>query len=194
MHNARIAVTALLALIAGPLVLAHGQAQPNPAAMIATQREAMLPLAIFDGVWRGPASMVLPSGDKYNATQTERVGPLLDGSIRVIEGRSYSADNTLGFSTFASISYDPEKKAYTLHSHALGRVGDFPLQVTPNGFVWEFPLGAMTIRYTAVVKDGVWREIGESIVPDKDPVRFFEMNLKRVGDTDWPAAGAIAPK
>jgi len=28
----------------------------------------------------------------------------------------------------------------------------------------------------------------------KDTVRFFEMNLQRVGDTDWPGASAISPK
>jgi hypothetical protein len=52
----------------------------------------------------------------------------------------------------------------------------------------------MTIRYTCVVKDGAWREVGDRIAPGKEPVRFFEMNLKRVGDTTWPAAGAISPK
>jgi hypothetical protein len=52
----------------------------------------------------------------------------------------------------------------------------------------------MTIRYTAVVKEGVWLEVGDRIMAGKDPIRFFEMNLKRVGDTDWPAAGAVPPK
>jgi hypothetical protein len=37
-------------------------------------------------------------------------------------------------------------------------------------------------------------EVGERILPGREPVRFFEMNLKRVGDTNWPAAGAIPPK
>jgi hypothetical protein len=27
-------------------------------------------------------------------------------------------------------------------------------------------------------KDGAWREVGDRIVPGKDSVRFFEMNLK----------------
>jgi hypothetical protein len=31
-------------------------------------------------------------------------------------------------------------------------------------------------------------------MPGKDPIRFFEMDLKRVGDTDWPAAGAVPAK
>jgi hypothetical protein len=52
----------------------------------------------------------------------------------------------------------------------------------------------MTIRYTAVIKDGAWREVGDRIVRGKDPVRLFERNIKRVGDSDWPAAGAISPK
>ena len=81
-----------------------------------------------------------------------------------------------------------------LHSHAMGNVGDFVLTLSPDGYTWEIPAGPMTIRYTAVIKDGAWREVGDRIVPGKDPVRFFEMNLKRMGDTDWPAAGAISPK
>jgi hypothetical protein len=52
----------------------------------------------------------------------------------------------------------------------------------------------MTIRYTAVIKDGAWREVGDRIIPGKDPIRFFEMNLKRIGDSDWPGGGAISQK
>jgi len=48
--------------------------------------------------------------------------------------------------------------------------------------------------FVRVIKDRAWREVGDRIVPGKDQVRFFEMNLKRVGDTDWPAEGAISPK
>ena len=100
----------------------------------------------------------------------------------------------MGFNAFGVVSYDPEKKAYTLHSHALGRVGDFVLKPTVDGYVWEIPAGPMTIRYTATIKDGAWKEVGERIAPGQAPVQFFEMNLKRVGDTDWPAAGAIPAK
>jgi hypothetical protein len=44
------------------------------------------------------------------------------------------------------------------------------------------------------IKDGAWREVGDRIMPGKEPVRIFEMNLTRVGDTDWPAAGAVSRK
>ena len=173
---------------------ARTQGGPDPAALISAQREAMKPLAVMDGVWRGPAWTVLPSGEKRSVTQTERIGPFLDGSIKVIEGRGYNADGTVGFNAFGTISYDPATQAYTLHSHAMGRVGDFALKPAADGYSWEIPAGPMTIRYTAVIKDGKWNEVGDRMIPGKEPVRFFEMNLTRIGDSDWPGAGAIPPK
>ena len=185
---------ALLMITAGLTLTASGQERPDPAALIAAQREGMAPLRIMDGVWRGPAWTILPSGEKRNVTQTERIGPFLDGSIKVIEGRGYEADGKVGFNAFAIVSYDPATRIHTLHSHAQGRIGDFVLKPTADGYVWEIPAGPMTSRYTAVIKDGAWREVGDRIMPGKEPVRFFEMNLKRVGDTKWPAADAIPPK
>jgi hypothetical protein len=166
----------------------------DPAALMAAEKQAMEPLAYMDGVWRGPAWTILQSGEKHNITQTERIGPFLDGSVKVIEGRGYEANGKVSFNAFGTISYDPRKKTYTLHSYAMGNAGDFTLTPTADGYVWEIPAGPMMIRYTATVKDGAWKEVGDRIVAGKDPVRFFEMNLKRVGDTDWPAAGAISPK
>jgi hypothetical protein len=185
---------ALLMTTAGVSLTALGQGRPDPAALITAQREAMAPLQIMDGVWRGPAWTILPSGEKHNVTQTERIGSFLDGSIKVIEGRGYGADGKVGFNAFGIISYDPATKIYTLHSHAQGQVGDFVLKPTADGYVWEIPAGPMTIRYTAVIKNGGWLEVGDRILPGREPVRFFEMNLKRVGDTNWPAAGAIPLK
>lgn len=183
-----------LMMIVGTSLAAPAQERPSPAALIAAQREAMVRLAYMDGVWRGPAWTILPAGDKHSITQTERIGPFLDGSVKVIEGRGYDPDGKVTFNAFGTISFNPATKIYTLHSHAMGNVGDFVLTLTPDGYTWDIPAGPMTIHYTAVIKDGAWREVGDRIVPGKDPVRFFEMNLKRVGDTDWPAAGAISPK
>lgn len=194
MLNHRLRTFALAGIAIAVSLTASGQGRPDPAALIAAQREAMAPLAYMDGVWRGPAWTILESGEKHNVTQTERIGPFLDGSVKVIEGRAYGADGKVGFNAFGTISYNPETKAYTLHSYAMGRVGDFVLALKPDGYTWEIPAGPMTIRYTAVIKDGAWHEVGDRVIPGKDPVRFFEMNLKRVSDTSWPAAGAISPK
>jgi hypothetical protein len=183
-----------LLMVFGVSLAASAQERSSPAALIAAQRDAMAPLAYMDGVWRGPAWTVLPSGEKHSITQTERIGPFLDGSVKVIEGRGYDADGKASFNALGIISVDPTKKIYTLHSHAMGYVGDFTLTLTPDGYTWDIPAGPMTIHYAAVIKDGAWHELGDRIVSGKDPIRFFEMTLKRVGDTDWPAAGAINPK
>ena len=190
----QLAAMALLLTMAAVPATASGQGRPDPAATIAAQREAMATLTFMDGVWRGTAWTILPSGEKHTITQTERVGPFLDGSVKVIEGRGYDPDGTVTFNAFGTVSFNPATHAYALHSYAQGNVGDFVMTPAADGYVWDIPAGPSTIRYTAVIKAGAWREVGDRITPGKDPVRFFEMNLERLGATDWPAAGAVAAK
>jgi hypothetical protein len=194
MLRCRLVASALLMMTVGVTSSALGQGRPDASTLIAAQREAMARLAFMDGVWRGPAWTILPSGEKHAITQTERIGPFLDGSVKVIEGRGYDPDGKVTFNAFGTVSYSPATRSYTLHSHAQGNVGDFVFTPTADGYSWDIPAGSMTIRYTATIKDGVWKEVGDRITPGKEPARFFEMNLKRVGNTDWPAAGAISPK
>lgn len=191
MFKFRRSICALI--VASAAASASGQGQTDPA-VIGAQREALAKLAAMDGVWRGPAWTILASGQKHTITQTERIGPFLDGTVKVIEGRGYEADGKVTFNAFGTISYNTSTKSYTLHSYAQGFVGDFALKPTTDGYVWEIPAGPTTIRYTAVIKDGSWLEVGDRIVQGKEPVRFFEMNLKRVSDTSWPAGGAVPPK
>jgi hypothetical protein len=183
-------LTATLAAMAGP---ALAQSPPDPAARIAKQQAAMKALSWMDGVWRGPAVTTRPGGQKITVTQTERSGPLLGGAVHVVEGRGYNADGSTGFNALGIISYDPDKDAYSMRSYAMGQAGDFPLTVTPNGAIWTIAAGPATIRYTITAKDGVWHEVGERVVEGQAPVQFFEMTLKRIGDSSWPAAGAIPP-
>jgi hypothetical protein len=192
--NSRILATVFLMGALSVTRAACAQGGPDSAARIAAQREAMTTLAFMDGIWRGPATTTLPSGDKHAVTQTERIGPFLDGSVKVIEGRGYDSDGKVAFNALAVVSFDPDTRAYSMRSYALGHSGDFALRRTDDGFVWEIPAGAMTIRYTATVKDGKWHEVGDRVVAGKEPARFFEMNLVRLGDSDWPGVGAIKPK
>lgn len=192
MPRIRFAIVSFLAA-ASLCTAALGQGRPDPAKLIPAQKEALAKLSFMDGVWRGTASTILPSGEKHTVTQTERIGPFLDGAVKVIEGRGYDADGKVAFNAFGTVSFNPATSAYTMHSYAMGSVGDFALTPAADGFVWEIPAGPMLIRYTATIKDGAWREVGDRLAPGKDPVRFFEMNLKRIGDTTWPAAGAIGP-
>ena len=172
----------------------QGLAQaPDPGRM-AAQKEAMAPLAFMDGVWRGPAWTQLRTG-RHEVTQTERIGSFLDGSVKVMEGRGYNADGTVGFNALGIISFDPATKKYSMRSYALGYAGDFPLEPKADGYVWQIPAGpGAIIRYTATITKDHWREIGERIAGDDPPMQMFEMNLTRVGDTKWPAGDAIPIK
>jgi len=189
-----IAWFGLTLLVAGTPPIATAQGRPDPAALIAAQKEAMNRMAVMDGEWSGTAWILLPSGDKETITQTERVGPFLEGAVRVIEGRGYAGDGELAFNALGVVSYDPAEQRYSIRSYSQGRSGDFVVTPTADGFQWEIPAGPTTIRYTAVIKDGTWTETGDRITPGRDPVRFFEMTLSRVGDSAWPAAGAVGPR
>ena len=173
--------------------IAFAQA-PDSAALLSAQREALVAFSRMDGVWRGPAWTVMSNGEKHHITQTERVGPLLDGTIKLIEGRGYDPDGRTTFNAFGVIAFDPAKRTYTLRAHAQGRYGEFAIKPTADGYAWEIPAGPMTIRYTATIKDGVLREVGDRIVEGKEPARFFEMALTRVSDSAWPGAGTISAK
>lgn len=170
------------------------QGRPDPAITIAAQKTAMAQLKFMDGIWRGPAWTVLPSGARHDVTQTERIGPLLDGSLKLLEGRAYNADGTTGFNALGVVSYDPKAKTFNLHSYAQGMSGDFALVPTKDGYAWEIPLGPMTIRYTATITDSTWHEVGDRMMGEQDPVRFFDMDLKRVSDSPWPGDGAVPPQ
>jgi len=189
----RVLSMAVILLMAAPSALL-AQGRPDPVKLMAAQKEAMTKLAAMDGQWRGSAWTLLPSGEKHTITQTERVGPLLDGTVKVIEGRGYDAEGKTTFNAFATLSFNPASGAYTLHSHAMGSVGDFALTPTAEGFQWEIPAGPMVIRYTATLRGGIWKEVGDRILPGKEPIRFFEMTLQRLGDSPWPAAGAVPAK
>jgi hypothetical protein len=192
----RIILAAAATLCTGGFALppAAAQGRPDPAPLMAAQREAMAALSAMNGVWRGTAWTLLPSGEKRSLVQTERIGPMLDGTVKVIEGRGYEADGKLSFNAFGVVSFNPATRAYSFRSHALGQSGDFVFAPTADGYTWEIPAGPSTIRYTAVIKDGTLREVGDRIAPGREPLRFFEMTLQRVGDSDWPAAGAIGPR
>jgi hypothetical protein len=181
-------VAALALMLASPLA---AQTRPDPAALIAAQRAAMGAFARMDGVWRGPAWTITPGG-RHEIVQTERIGTFLGGSVRVIEGRGYEADGRVGFNALGVISFNPATGSYTMTSWAQGYAGAFPIRPTADGYIWEIPAGpGAIIRYTATIRDGTLREIGRRLAGDAPPVQIFEMNLRRIGDSDWPAANPV---
>jgi hypothetical protein len=162
----------------------------DPPARIEAERKAMEPLAFLDGAWRGEAETEARPG---KVAHTERAGPLLGGTIKLIEGHTYDGAGNTRFNALGIISYDPVKHSYSMHSYAMGYAADFPLEVRPDGYSWTLPQGpGGPVRYTATVKGGEWVEIGERVADGAAPVKVFEMRLKRIGPGGWPNEGAVA--
>lgn len=189
--SVRIRLVLAAVLIAAPMAAqAQMPASPNGSP---AQRAAIDRLAFMDGEWRGQATIQGPGGPT-TLTQTERVGPMLGGSIRVIEGRGYAADGSTQFNAMAVISWDARAERYGFRSYAQGFSGDCPFEVTEDGFRWETPAGPNArIQYVAVVRDGTWHEVGTYVAEGQPPRPFIEMRLTRVGDSGWPAGGAVNP-
>ncbi len=184
-----LALAAVL-LAAPAAVQAQAPASPNGTE---AQRAAMGRLDMLDGEWRGEATIHGPGGTT-TLTQTERVGSMLGGSIKVIEGRGYAADGSTQFNAMATVSWDTRASRYGFRSYAQGYSGDYPFEVTEDGFRWETPAGPNAkIQYVAVVRDGTWHEVGTFVAEGQPPRQMIEMRLTRIGDTDWPAGGAVDP-
>jgi hypothetical protein len=155
---------------------------------------AMAKLGFMRGIWIGEAEGTTPEGTRYKVTQTERMGPLLGGDIIVIEGRGYRPDGSTGFNAFAVVSYNVHAQKYEIRSYAQGNAGTFSFEPTADGYVWEVPAGRDAVmRFTATVTGDRWREVGEYIAVGQAPVPSFEMNLRRVGETDWPSTTPVSP-
>jgi hypothetical protein len=192
----QLLITILLAApLCGVVPTAQAQAGPEMAATINAQKEALKALSFMDGEWRGPAWTVQRDGKRNEIIQTERIGPMLDGSIKLMEGRGYRPDGTTGFNAFGVLSHDPATKTWRLTSWAQGHQGNFAVTPTADGYTWTIPAGPKaTIRYTAVIKGDSFKEIGEYMAEGQPPRQTFEMNLTRVGPSAWPSAGALGPK
>lgn len=170
---------------------AAAQVPPQPAGTEA-QRQAVSALDFMDGEWRGEAVVHQPGGEPMTLTQTERVGPMLGGSIKVIEGRGYAADGSTQFNAMAVVSWNAREGRYNFRSWANGYSGDYRFERTDDGFRWETPAGPNArVVYVATVKDGVWHEVGDYITEGQPPRRMIEMTLRRIGDSNWPAGGAV---
>lgn len=180
MHLARVLPT-LLMIVGTPAM-----AQPGRAPVATTAA-----IAFLDGVWIGPAAFTGPDGKTERFEQMERVGPMMNGQVRVMEGKGRDGAGNTTFNAFTVFS-TATGGGVTMRSWTMGFEGVRPLVIdAAGGFRWEMQAGpGVTIRYVATVRGGIWDEHGERVGPDGKAVRFFEMRLKRVGDTDWPAANA----
>lgn len=189
-------VTSIAAAAACLMLAVPGaaSAQEMYPAGTAEQRQAMQALSWMDGEWVGEATVFMGPGAGERHPHTERIGPMLGGSIKVIEGRSADGpDGAPVFNAFAVVSWDDANDRYMMRSYANGQAGDFPLEATADGFSWATPARGGEVRYVTTFRDGEWVEIGHFVMPGRDPMKVIELRLRRRGDTDWPAGDPVVP-
>lgn len=151
------------------------------------------PLSFMFGQWVGTASGFAPDGTPYTVTQTERVGPMLEGDVVVIEGTGYRDTGEIAFSAFAVVSQSGSNGSWEMRSYANGRAGTFPFEPRENGFVWSTPAGPTALmRYSATFDGDRWSQVGEYVVEGQPPRQVFEMNLVRIAATEWPSGDPVA--
>lgn len=186
----KFAITAAAVLMIAAAPAAAQEMSPNgtPA-----QREAMQRLSWMDGEWVGTAEVYTGPGRTLTLRHTERIGPMLGGAIKVVEGHSYTEAGETAFNAFAVISWDEEAGAYMMRSYAGGHASDFPLTADATGFRWSVQTESGPIDYVTVHTPGEWVETGDMQIEGREPLRVITMRLKRVGDSAWPAAGAVDP-
>lgn len=183
-------VIALLVMVAGA-----GMAAPVSAQGATGEPASEHPLAFMFGEWVGEMTGVAPNGHRFRDRQTERVGPMLDGDIVVIEGRGYSDNGDLAFNAFAIASPKSDGSGWEMRSYTGGNAGTWPFEPRENGFVWSVSAGPdARMRFTAIFDGDSWSQIGEYVAEGEEPIETFRMNLRRIGTTDWPMAGAVEPQ
>ncbi len=132
------AVVAVVVFSLGFTRTVTAQTRLDPATLIAAQTKAMTALSAMDGVWRGPAWTILPSGEKHHVMQTERIGPFLGGSVKFIEGRGYdTSSGQVVFDAFGIVSFEP--RPADLQYRATGVTTNSPLR--PTVLRGRFPRG-----------------------------------------------------
>lgn len=163
-------------------ILAQAQVDPTPAI------EAVTQAAFLEGNWSGQGWIQMGPGPREEFTQTETVTSMLDGAVMLIEGvgRSKGEESARKVHhALALISFDPVNNTLIFSSYVAGRPRlDLVPEVAPNTFKWGFsPPGGGEIRYSIVIEDGVWREVGEYSREGESWSQFFEMRLNKHGTT-----------
>ncbi|MDF1505895.1 hypothetical protein [Roseisolibacter sp. H3M3-2] len=169
---------ALLSLAASALAAQR----PDPA----PQRAAMERLAYMAGEWEGDGWIRdAASGRRTTFRGGERVQRKLDGVALLVEGRFTARDSASGAEvpvhvTLGVIAFDPREARYRFSTWlATGTAGQHVLELDPQGWHWGFDTPAGKVRYTFVLKDGTWHEVGDFSRDGTSWERFFEMTLRR---------------
>ena len=173
-------------MVAGVLtgrLLAQGHEMGN--------KEKMKVFAHWVGHWKGEGTMQMGPGDPKKSTVDERIESKLDGTILVVEGVGKSTDpatqkELVVHHAFAVLSYDQQSGNYKFRTYLNdGRSTDAWLKIVDqNKYQWGFDSPRGKVRYNISIDPvkNTWNEMGEYSQDGNNWMKFFEMNLARVGE------------
>ena len=177
MRSRTLLVMRPLLLLAVFLVPLLAQAQPEV-------DETLEPFAFMVGRWAGPAWFMTPNGERQAAYQTERVQPMLDGTILLIEGtgREGGPDGEIVFQAVGILSHDADTGLYYLDAFRDGRHVRAEIISVENGAEWGFEADGRQIHNVMRLEDGRWHETGTVILGSGQSIPVVEFTLERVSD------------
>ena len=165
----------LLFIIASTFQL-HAQMPPSKIKEVAAKM-ALLP--IQPGEWTGIGIEEF-GPNRYEVDQYEKITPMLDGSVLLIEGIGKDK-GVERHHALATLSYDPVTQKYLLRSFKDGYMVDAETELKADGsFVWSMQNPRGTTRYIVRMVDGTWIETGEITMDGgKTWTAFLEMKLQK---------------
>ena len=115
------------------------------------------------------------------------LGGRVESAKQSVDAAAYEAARAASIERTQSEAITSGKSAATSSLHDQG-LQCTTTNITINAAAFNAPLGT-----TAHVTATTWREVGEFVAEGQPPVQNFEMNLTKVGDTDWPLGTPVTP-
>lgn len=142
------------------------------------------------GEWQGGGWMQM-GPERSTFTGHESVRYALDETALLVEGRHFSERDGVQVPVHTALALiraaTQGDAPYSLHSFLSdGRDIEGWARWTDGEFQWGFSLPdhSRDIRFSIHIDGDEWTEIGETRATGKDWVKYFEMSLKRVNNTN----------
>jgi hypothetical protein len=169
-----LALCTVPAVLSGQVVMRDG----------VKERAGIAPLAKMVGQWQGDARVQMGPGEAQVVTQHEDVVFGAGQTVLMIRGTGRLKDGNPGtiiFEAAAMIWYDSDANKLKMRAHRGEGVSMEPdVELRGDTLVWGFPMNGGLIRYTTVVTDTEWHEVGHFVREGMPPFQMMEMRLKRL--------------
>lgn len=181
---------ALPPVTARPAVRSSGNAQ-------SVRADAMKKLERWIGEWKGSGWSTTREGKRVEFDQVERVQSKIGGTVFSAEGRSVTenerGEEVVLHDGLALVYFDAAAGQYRWHGHdAPWGAIEAEVKLVDGGFSWSLATGQQgaSVRFTILVDEKSWREVGEATTDGKIWAKIMETELQRVSDRAPPRPSA----